>query len=613
MNSLKEKTKEVLKKILGPPSTQKKERDKDLSFASSYETSYSELISKPIGFILIKMGLAIDKDIEEALIIQQEKGGKIGEILIKQGIIKEEELSFALAIQFGLPFSKKLDQRDIDPKLIDKIPIHFAKQYQILPLREVDDHIIVAISNPINIFPLDDLTLLFNQPVYPIVFPSYIILSAINRLYDDKSSSTAEQIIEDMSIENLDQIAEELEEPKDLLDISDEAPIIRLVNSMLFQAVKRRASDIHIEPFERELVVRYRIDGILYNVLTPPKRVQNSIISRVKIMAGMDIAERRLPQDGRIRVKIAGRDIDIRVSVIPTTHGERVVMRLLDKTSLMLDLDDIGLSGEKLELFSKMITRSNGIILVTGPTGSGKTTTLYAALNRINFPDKNIITVEDPIEYQIKGIGQMQVNPKINLTFASGLRSILRQDPDVIMVGEIRDTETAEIAIQASLTGHLVFSTLHTNDAAGAVTRLLDMGIEPFLVSSSVCGILAQRLVRVLCDNCRIPYNPSKEELTELGLNYRILGEKVFFKSNGCSKCMGTGFKGRTGIFELFVVDDEIQPLIMQKADSNILKKVAIKNGMTTLKQDGAEKVIQGITTVEEVLRVTQEEYHGSI
>jgi len=613
LNSLKEKTKEVLKKILGPPSTQKKERDKDLSFASSYETSYSELISKPIGFILIKMGLAIDKDIEEALIIQQEKGGKIGEILIKQGIIKEEELSFALAIQFGLPFSKKLDQRDIDPKLIDKIPIHFAKQYQILPLREVDDHIIVAISNPINIFPLDDLTLLFNQPVYPIVFPSYIILSAINRLYDDKSSSTAEQIIEDMSIENLDQIAEELEEPKDLLDISDEAPIIRLVNSMLFQAVKRRASDIHIEPFERELVVRYRIDGILYNVLTPPKRVQNSIISRVKIMAGMDIAERRLPQDGRIRVKIAGRDIDIRVSVIPTTHGERVVMRLLDKTSLMLDLDDIGLSGEKLELFSKIITRSNGIILVTGPTGSGKTTTLYAALNRINFPDKNIITVEDPIEYQIKGIGQMQVNPKINLTFASGLRSILRQDPDVIMVGEIRDTETAEIAIQASLTGHLVFSTLHTNDAAGAVTRLLDMGIEPFLVSSSVCGILAQRLVRVLCDNCRIPYNPSKEELTELGLNYRILGEKVFFKSNGCSKCMGTGFKGRTGIFELFVVDDEIQPLIMQKADSNILKKVAIKNGMTTLKQDGAEKVIQGITTVEEVLRVTQEEYHGSI
>ena len=577
MNSLKEKTKEVLKKILGPPSTQKKERDKDLSFASSYETSYSELISKPIGFILIKMGLAIDKDIEEALIIQQEKGGKIGEILIKQGIIKEEELSFALAIQFGLPFSKKLDQRDIDPKLIDKIPIHFAKQYQILPLREVDDHIIVAISNPINIFPLDDLTLLFNQPVYPIVFPSYIILSAINRLYDDKSSSTAEQIIEDMSIENLDQIAEELEEPKDLLDISDEAPIIRLVNSMLFQAVKRRASDIHIEPFERELVVRYRIDGILYNVLTPPKRVQNSINSRVKIMAGMDIAERRLPQDGRIRVKIAGRDIDIRVSVIPTTHGERVVMRLLDKTSLMLDLDDIGLSGEKLELFSKIITRSNGIILVTGPTGSGKTTTLYAALNRINFPDKNIITVEDPIEYQIKGIGQMQVNPKINLTFASGLRSILRQDPDVIMVGEIRDTETAEIAIQASLTGHLVFSTLHTNDAAGAVTRLLDMGIEPFLVSSSVCGILAQRLVRVLCDNCRIPYNPSKEELTELGLNYRILGEKVFFKSNGCSKCMGTGFKGRTGIFELFVVDDEIQPLIMQKADSNILKRLRLK------------------------------------
>jgi general secretion pathway protein E len=377
---------------------------------------------------------------------------------------------------------------------------------------------------------------------------------------------------------------------------------------MLYQAVRQKASDVHVEPFEKDLVVRYRIDGILYNILNLPKRIQPTIISRIKVMAGMNIAEKRLPQDGRIRIKIAGREVDIRVSVIPTSHGERIVMRLLDKTGTLLKLEDIGFSGDKLEGFTRLIHNPHGIILITGPTGSGKTTTLYAALTRINSPDKNIITVEDPVEYQIKGIGQIQVNPKIDLSFANGLRSIVRQDPDVIMVGEVRDLETAEIAIQASLTGHLVFSTLHTNDSAGAVTRLIDMGIEPFLVSSSVLAIMAQRLVRVVCRNCCEAYVPSHEELKGLGIQADELAGKKLYRATGCSRCMGTGYSGRTGIFELLVVNETLRSMIMRRSDSNAIKKIAMKRGMHTLRQDGVRKVINGITTTEEMVRVTQED-----
>jgi general secretion pathway protein E len=377
---------------------------------------------------------------------------------------------------------------------------------------------------------------------------------------------------------------------------------------MLYQAVNQKASDVHVEPFEKDIVVRYRIDGILYNVLNLPKRVQSSITSRVKVMGGLNIAEKRLPQDGRIRIKIAGRDVDIRVSVVPATHGERIVMRLLDKTSTILRLEDIGFSGDKLETFNRLIHSPHGILLLTGPTGSGKTTTLYGALTRINSADKNIITVEDPVEYQIKGIGQIQVNPKINLTFANGLRSIVRQDPDVIMVGEIRDLETAEIAIQASLTGHLVFSTLHTNDSAGAFTRLIDMGIEAFLVSSSVLAIMAQRLVRTLCPHCHETYEPSDEELKGLSIRREELEGRKLQRAIGCSRCMGTGYSGRTGIFELLVVDEDIRALIMKRTDSSAIKKLAIKHGMLTLRQDGIEKVIHGVTTTEELLRVTQED-----
>jgi len=448
-----------------------------------------------------------------------------------------------------------------------------------LPVGRDGDAIVVATADPGSIGPLDDVRLLLRQPIRVVVAPGPVIVDAINRIYDQASGSASE-LMDDLDQERLDLIATDLEEPRDLLESDDEAPIIRLVNSLLFQAAKDRASDIHIEPFERSLTVRFRIDGVLYDILSPPKRFQPIIISRVKIMAGLNIAEKRLPQDGRIRIRLAGKDIDIRVSIVPTAFGERVVMRLLDKSTTVLHLEELGLMGLKHEMVNRLIKQSHGIILTTGPTGSGKTTTLYACLSKINTPDKNIITIEDPIEYQLHGIGQIQVNPKIDLTFAGGLRSILRQDPDVIMVGEIRDLETAEIAIQAALTGHLVFSTLHTNDSFGAMTRLLDMGIEPFLVSSSVIAVMAQRL----------------------------MGRTIYKPGPGCPQCKRTGYRGRSGIHELLVVDDEIRTLVMKNADAATIRRAATARGMTTLREDGADKVVEGLTTVEEILRVTQED-----
>jgi len=414
-----------------------------------------------------------------------------------------------------------------------------------------------------------------------------------------------------MEAQDLQSLAHELEEPQDLLDTDDEAPIIRLVNSLLFRAAKERASDIHIEPMERELLVRFRIDGVLQEVIKPPKRYQNSIVSRVKVMGQLNIAEKRLPQDGRIRIKLAGRDIDIRLSTIPCTFGERIVMRLLDKATTILDLPEIGMAPADMALMDQVIRRSHGIVLVTGPTGSGKTTTLYAALSRINTPDLNILTVEDPVEYQIRGIGQMAINPKIGLTFAAGLRSFLRQDPDVILVGEIRDRETAEIAIQASLTGHLVFSTVHTNDAASAVTRLVDMGVEPFLVASSLTAVMAQRLVRRLCPECREGYHPTAEELKEVGLTPEAVaraGNPTIYRAKGCDACGGNGYRGRTGIYEMLMVDDDIRQLALKNVDSGSMKKAGVAKGMRTLLDDGARKVLAGETTLAEVLSVTQED-----
>jgi general secretion pathway protein E len=560
-----------------------------------------------IGQILQQKYSLSPEHLEEALRIQKEKGGRLGEILIRLQYIKEEDLLQALGIQLEIPYMARLDKAQIDRDLIRLIPIGFAKRYELIPLKNSDEKVLVATSNPLHLSALDDLRVILKRDISVAIAPPSEILNCIHQIYE-RSSDSAEQVIETLNVDNLDELASGLNEPIDLLEATDEAPIIRLVNSLMFEAVKRKASDIHLEPFERELAIRYRIDGILYNILTTPKRLQPSITSRIKIMAGLNIAEKRLPQDGRIGIKIAGRDVDIRVSAIPTAHGERLVLRLLDKTHLLLSLEDLGLDTDKLKQVAQLIRMSHGILLVTGPTGSGKTTTLYAALNTINSPDKNIITIEDPIEYQLKGVGQMQVNPKIDLTFANGLRSILRQDPDVIMVGEIRDVETAEIAIHASLTGHLVFSTLHTNDSAGAITRLLDMGIEPFLVSSSVVAIIAQRLIRIICPDCRAGYSPPQEELGKLGLAIRNGKGKTFYRGQGCTSCMNTGYRGRTGIYEVLVLDDEIRTLILSKTDANTIKNRAVEKGMTTLKQDGAMKITRGVTTTEEVLRVTQDE-----
>jgi len=562
-----------------------------------------------LGAILeSKFGLPEAK-LLEALNLQQTKGGRLGETLLRIRAIEEDLLLQALAIQFEMPWLPHLEVNQIEHEWVKKVPIHFARRYKILPLKAEDGSILVATTDPMETAPLDDLRLLLGMPVKPVLTSNLALMACLNRAYDEVASPTgAEQVMEDITAsENLDQLAHELDEPKDLLDATDEAPIIRLVNSVLFQAVRQRASDIHFESFERGLVVRYRIDGVLYPILTPPKHLQSSIIARLKIMAGLNIAEKRLPQDGRFAIRTAGKDVDLRVSVLPTSHGERVVLRLLEKENRLLNLSEMGFSPDHLKTMQQLIRLTHGIILVTGPTGSGKTTTLYAALSEINSPDKNIITVEDPVEYQILGIGQMQVNPKINLTFAAGLRSILRQDPDVIMIGEIRDRETAEIAIHASLTGHLVFSTLHTNDAASAATRLIDMGIEPFLVASSVMAVMAQRLIRKICPDCKKPYQPDDEELIRLGI---VPGKNrpTFYRGAGCAACSQTGYRGRTGIHELMVMDDDIRRLIGGKSDAAAIKQAAMAKGMVMLKEEAADKIFHGVTTTEEVMRMTQQE-----
>ncbi|MBN2372537.1 type II secretion system ATPase GspE [bacterium] len=556
--------------------------------------------------ILLEEGLVSEEELDRAKSRQKEKGESLIQALCALEPDTEEMILKALGARFHIPYQATIKQ-DIDPSLIEGIPFHFVKKNRIIPINRIDGTIRVAIYNPLELQPLDDIRLLTGCRVEPVLCPIDEIMDAINRIYHHAPES-AEKMVQDLDKTDLGLITEIGEEPKDLLDLANEAPIIKLVNLILVQAIKDRASDIHIEPFEQELRVRYRIDGVLHDTLTPQKRYHTAIISRIKIMSKMNIAEKRLPQDGRIRIRVADKEIDIRVSTVPTAFGERVVMRLLDKHGSMLHLEELGMSGYTLKKMNDIIHHSHGIILVTGPTGSGKTTTLYAALTKINFADKNIITIEDPIEYQLDGIGQIQVLPKINLTFSNGLRSILRQDPDVIMVGEIRDLETAEIAIQASLTGHLVFSTLHTNDSPGAITRLIDMGVEPYLVSSSVIGILAQRLVRLICKNCKEAYIPDPEAIMEIGIKPEDIPNNTLYQGKGCDECKNTGYRGRTGIYELLMMDDRIRHFTMQRSESNIIKREGIRRGMTTLRQDGTAKVIAGLTTIQEVLRVTQED-----
>ncbi len=491
---------------------------------------------------------------------------------------------------------------EVDISLLKNIPLAFVKNNQIFPIKRCDSELIGAVADEKGLLALSEASKHLGLKPKGLKADTGVILDAINRFYGQMGS--AEEVMDTITGEDLSAVATQFEAPKDLLELTEEAPIIKLLNALLLQAVKERASDIHVEPYEKELDVRLRIDGVLHKVLSPPKIIQDALISRIKIMSHLDIAEKRLPQDGRIRLLLGGRDIDIRVSVIPTSHGERAVLRLLDRKQGLLGLWEVGFGEDDEKKLKEELLKPDGIILVTGPTGSGKTTTLYAALNRIHTEEKNIITVEDPIEYQLKGIGQIQVNPKIGLTFASGLRSILRQDPDVIMVGEIRDLETAEIAMQASLTGHLVLSTLHTNDAPSALVRLIDMGIEPFLVASSLSMVLAQRLVRTICPHCKVSYQPSRVEAS-----YFSAPPEFLCRGTGCEKCKGKGYLGRSGIFELLVIDNEIRPMITDRTDSQSIKNHAISHGMKTLRQDGLQKVINGITTLEEVLRVTQKDY----
>ncbi len=560
-------------------------------------------MAKRLGEILLDKGLLEQEVLDKALETQQQKGGLLGEVLVRLKAVSESDVLQALARQFHVPLAEDIETDKVDGSLLAQIPINYAKRNFVLPLYIQDEKILVACNNPLDYTVLDDLRVFLGGEIQPVLSTQGMIFDSINLVYD-KAKETTDEMLDHLEDEG-GPASFDLDEITDIIDATDEdAPIIRLINHLMYKAVKDRASDIHIEVFENDVIVRFRIDGVLYEIMRPPKRFHNSIATRVKIMAKLNIAEKRIPQDGRIRIKIAGKDIDIRTSIIPTAWGERVVMRLLDKSQVRLDLEELGLTGHKLDAVEKLIHNPYGILLVTGPTGSGKTTTLYASLVRLNKPDVNILTVEDPIEYQIPGIGQMQVNPKIKLTFASGLRSFLRQDPDIILVGEIRDLETAEIAIQASLTGHLVFSTLHTNDSASAFTRLVDMGVEPFLVSSSLIGVIAQRLVRVLCPDCKTAYTPTEEELAKIDLAPGDVKAPVY-NPVGCDKCMNTGYTDRTAIYEILTMNEDIQQLILANADANAIKRKAVEKGMTTLRMDGASKVLRGETSIQEVLRVT--------
>jgi len=525
----------------------------------------------------------------------------IGENLATLSFANADELVGQLSAEMGLQFLKDIPVNDIPVDLIRDIPINYAKTHTILPFREEPNQIIVLTSNPVNVRPLDDLRVMFGKPITPLMSTAPKIQDAINRVYEKSSANLA-------GLEDIEEEEYDLEDPIiDLLEAGeDDAPVIKLVNSLLFRAVKEKASDIHVEPFEKDMSVRFRIDGVMFDIFKPPKKLQNAITSRLKVMANLNIAEKRLPQDGRIPLKVGGKDIDIRVNSVPTAFGERVVMRLQDRSNVVLELEQLGFSEDSLVKIDDLIHRSYGIVVVTGPTGSGKSTTLYAALSKLNSPDINILTIEDPVEQRIHGIGQVQVNAKIGLTFASGLRAFLRQDPDAIMVGEIRDKETAELAINASLTGHIVLTTIHANDAAGSFPRLIDIGAEPFLIATSILGVIAQRLVRVLCPHCKLKHEPSAFELSVLGITAEQARGANICKAVGCNQCNQKGYGGRTTISELLMVDDEIRSLVMQRKDGASIRKLAIQKGMKTFRDHGIQKVLSGITTMEELINNTQ-------
>jgi general secretion pathway protein E len=565
-------------------------------------------LREPLGEILIRDGLITRDQLQRGLVRQREIGKRLGDSLVELGYLSEEEVLNALARQFALP-QLSVSSISLSPLPIrDRLSPKYLREHRVLPIEIKDGVLTVAMTDPTDPYTVDDLRMSTGYAVSICLAKEREILEAIDQFYGD-GQATMEKIVKGYQEEEGGLPGDDHREDVDhLRDLASEAPVIQLVNLLISRAVEARASDIHVEPFEDRVRIRYRVDGVLLDHESPPKRLQAAVISRIKIMAKMNIAERRLPQDGRIRLHILGKDLDLRVSTIPTLYGESVVMRILDRSTLLLTLGELGFPDDVRLQFQRLIRKPHGMILVTGPTGSGKTTTLYTALSEINSADKKIITIEDPVEYQLRGVNQIHVKPKIGLTFANGLRSIVRQDPDVIMVGEIRDAETADIAIHSALTGHLVFSTLHTNDAPGAITRLLDMGIESYLVSSVLVAVLAQRLVRVICPECREPYQLDVAAVRKMGIKTEVGGSLQVFRGKGCAECNFTGYHGRNGIYEFLPIGEEIQRLILEKADSNVIRQKALALGMKTLWEDGWRKVEQGVTTLEDLLRVTKEE-----
>ena len=586
---------------------------------------------RPIGELLIELNFCTPDQLAEALSAQHLNDERVGETLVRLKYATDWQVCQALARQFGLPCRESIAVDQIDDELVEELPISYARDNFLIPARHDKEagilHVLAA--DPHKLLDIDDLSHVYDAEVQVTLMPAPVVGDLVNKVYSKRAK--------DVDLEKKDEFNDE--EDEDILHASaEDAPIIRFVNSLIFNASKEKASDIHIEPGDKEIMVRNRIDGVLHEVRRAPKGHHASIIARVKIMAGLNIAEKRLPQDGRIRRKIAGKEVDMRVATVPTAHGERVTIRLLDKSAMALSLTAIGMAPDHLAVVNETIHRPHGIFLVTGPTGSGKTTTLYSGLSAINRPDLNILTVEDPVEYQLPGISQVQINPKIDLTFASGLRSFLRHDPDVIMVGEIRDKETAEIAIQASLTGHLVLSTIHTNDAATGITRLVDMGVQPFLVASSLVALQAQRLIRRVCPHCCKPHQPVAVELNDLGIDpdrffagepslkapvvgpdglplpltppdgYKLPPPGYVWEAVGCEKCGHSGYSGRTGVYEVLPITEEVRRLAIRNADASEIKQCAVQQGMRTLRDDGAHKVLSGMSTVDEVMRVTAEE-----
>ncbi|HEY3572037.1 MAG TPA: type IV-A pilus assembly ATPase PilB [Thermoanaerobaculia bacterium] len=570
------------------------------------------MVPDKLGELLVRSGRINPAQLNEALALQKEQGGRVGTNLVKLGYLTEKQLVEALSQHFNVP-SVDLNGVEIEEAVLKIIPADLARKYTILPVTKTGATITVAMIDPTNVFAMDDVKFMTGYRVEPVVASETGIRTAIDRYYGSTHAIELKKVMEDLSEESTSDL-EVLEEEQDLdlatlEEESEQAPVVKLVNLVLTDAIKRGASDIHIEPYEKEYRVRYRIDGLLYEMMHPPLKLKEAITSRCKIMARLDIAEKRLPQDGRIKIKtkISGKskDLDYRVSVLPTLFGEKIVMRLLDKDKLMLDMTKLGFEPESLRKFETAILKPYGMVLVTGPTGSGKTNTLYSALQRINTPEVNIMTAEDPVEFNLSGINQVQTREQIGLNFAAALRSFLRQDPNIILVGEIRDFETAEVAIKAAMTGHLVLSTLHTNDAPSSISRLMNMGIEPFLVATSVHLIVAQRLVRRICSFCKEPFEMPPPALVQVGFSEHESRTLKLFRGRGCERCSNTGYKGRVGLYEVLEVDDELKEMILSGASAFELRQKAVQNGMMTLRASGLQKIRDGMTTVEEVVRET--------